>query len=262
MIILCFRVINVTTKVQEDLKMERKEIVKILGEHFGVKPRYLGVPSCAYQIKAEGGEEFIIDREGKIKNSEGIEFEFERLINGPGEEPLKEEITAKDISFPIDGHTGVTLRNLVNMISSKQSLIKKALGIEKDIVTAEFVEAINNVSLATIEDFKIVADEIGIEKIPGLEFNFEKRVLTFGFIKTFEDRKIANLFAKALNESALKLKQSSPKPTETDNEKFTFRTWLMRLGFVGADYKKAREVMLRDLQGNGAFRKGKPQAEH
>lgn len=242
--------------------MERKEIVKILGDHFGVKAKYLGAPSFAYQIKTEGGEEFIIDREGRIKNSEGVEFEFERLINDPEEEHLKQEIIVQDIYIPMDGHTGVTLRNLVNMINSKQSLIKKALEIETDIITAEFVEAINNVRLATIEDFKAAANEIGIEKVPGIEFNFEKRALTFGFIKTFGDREIADLFAKALNESALKLKQSSPKPTETDNEKFTFRTWLIRLGFVGADYKKAREVLLKNLQGNGAFRKGKPQAEH
>ena len=63
------------------------------------------------------------------------------------------------------------------------------------------------------------------------------------------------LFARALNESAKNLKQSSAKPTETDNEKFTMRTWLVRLGFVGSDYKRAREILLRNLEGNGAFRK-------
>lgn len=59
----------------------------------------------------------------------------------------------------------------------------------------------------------------------------------------------------ALNESAKKLKHSSPTPTETDSDKFTFRTWLIRLGFIGADYKKAREVLLKNLQANGAYRK-------
>jgi hypothetical protein len=33
--------------------MDRKEIVKALGEHFGVKPEYLGVPSFAYKIEIE-----------------------------------------------------------------------------------------------------------------------------------------------------------------------------------------------------------------
>lgn len=50
--------------------MNRKEMVKVLGEHFGVKPKYLGVPSCNYQIETEA-ETFIIDRTGQITTLEG-----------------------------------------------------------------------------------------------------------------------------------------------------------------------------------------------
>ena len=85
---------------------------------------------------------------------------------------------------------------------------------------------------------------------------------SFNFINIIEDNEAAIQFLKALNENAKKLKQSSPKPTETDNEKYTFRTYLVRLGFIGQGYKKAREVLLKNLQGNGAFRKGRPQPEH
>ena len=239
--------------------MDRKEIVKILGEHFGVKPKYLGVPSFSYQIQAES-ETYIVDIEGKIKNPEGIEFELERLLQSPEIEEEKEQFTTEGIELSMDGHTGVTLRNLVNMIYSKQRLIKKSLQVESDIVTAEFVEAINRIRIVTIEDFKAAAEEIGIEKVPGIWFDFQKKMLTLGFVKNIEDNEIAVQFAKALNESAKKLKQSSPKPTDTDNEKFTFRTWLIRLGFVGTDYKKAREVLLKNLEGDGAYRK-KPEAE-
>lgn len=228
--------------------MDRKELVKILGEHFGVKPKYMGAPSFAYQIQTEG-ETFIVDREGKITNLEGIEFELDTLLND-----TKEEITTVEISISMDGHTGVTLRNLVNMIFSKQRLIKKSLGIEEDIVTAEFVERINSVRLVTIEDFEVSAFDIGIEKVPGICFDFQKKTIAFNFINTFEDTETKVRFVTALNESAKNLKQSSPKPTETDNEKFTMRTWLVRLGFVGADYKKAREALLKNLEGNGAYR--------
>lgn len=240
--------------------MDRKEMVKILSKHFGVKPKYMGAPSFAYQIQTEENA-FIIDREGKIRNSEGIEFELERLLNGEEEEALKDVTTSEEIAFSMDGHTGVTLRNLVNMINSKQSLIKKVFRLRENIVTAEFVKGINDVRIATIEDFEAAALEVGTENIPGIYFDFRKKTITFDFIKTFEDTEVAGQFVKALNESAKRLKQSSPKPTETDNEKFTFRTWLIRLGFIGAEYKKAREVLLKNLEGNGAFRKGKPQAE-
>jgi hypothetical protein len=241
--------------------MERKELVKLLGEHFGVIPKYMGVPSFAYQIKTREGKVFTINREGKIINEEGIEVEFERLLNGREEEIAKEEFRTEEATLSMDGHTGVTLRNIVNMINSKQNLIKKALKLETDIVTPEFVEGINSVSILTIEHFKASVEDIGIEKAPGIWFDFQKKTISFDFIRTFEDTEVAIQFVKALNESAKKLKQASPKPTETDNEKFTFRTWLVRLGFVGFEYKKAREVLLNNFKGNGAFRKGKPSSQ-
>lgn len=240
--------------------MDRKEIVKILGEHFGVKPKYLGLPSLSFQITTAEGKIFIIDREGHIKNVEGTEFELESLLDDNKEDPAEESLR-EEISVPMDGHTGITLRNLVNMINSKQSLIKKALKIETDIVTPEFVEGINNIKIVTIEDFKAALENIGIEKVPGIRFGFQEKSISFDFIRDFEDIESAIQFAKALNENAKILKQSSPKPTITDNEKFTFRTFLVRLGFVGPGYKKAREVLLKNLGGNGAFRKGKPDAE-
>lgn len=234
--------------------MNRKESVKILYEYFGVKPQYMGVPSFAYEIETTKGT-ITIDKEGKIKNSEGYELRLEELLKDNEELELQEEIPKKEIQviFSMDGHTGVTLRNLINMISSKQSLIKKVLELEGDIVTPEFVESINGVRIDTIEDFKIAALEIGLKECPGINFDFEKETLKFNFI---EDEPVT-LFAEALNESSKKLKYSSPKEKQTDNEKYTFRTWLLRLGFIGDRYKQARKELLKNLGGKGAFRKGK-----
>lgn len=238
--------------------MDRKETVKILGEHFGVKPQYMGVPSFAYEIETAKGA-ITIDKEGKIKNSEGEELKLEELLNGSEDggsqaDPSKEESGA---IFSMDGHTGVTLRNLVNMISSKQSLIKKALELQEDIVASEFVEGINSVRIDTIEDFKTAALDIGLEKCPGVNFDFEKGTLQFNIITT----ETATLFAEALNESSKKFKYSSPKERHTDNEKYTFRTWLLRIGFIGDRYKQGRKELLKNLGGNSAFRKGKEGAK-
>ena len=233
--------------------MDRKETVKILGEHFGAKPEYMGVPSFAYQIKSPQGI-ITVDKEGGIKNSEGIEVELEELLNDFKEEPIKEKNIASELTFSMDGHTGITLRNLVNMVSSKQTLIKKALGIETEIVTKEFVEGINNIRISSIEDFKTAVLDIGAEKCPGISFDFEKETLEFKFIKGIENAEIAVQFAEALNESSKKFKHSSPKERKTDNEKYVFRTWLLRLGFIGDGYKEARKELLKNLGGNSAFR--------
>lgn len=151
--------------------MNRKELVRILGEYFGVKPKYMKTPSFAYQIQTET-DTFIIDRESKIINIEGIEFELERLLYGPQAEIERGENFNEELVISMDGHTGVTLRNLVNIISSKQRLIKKELEFETDIVTDEFVEGINNVRLLTLEDFKASAEEIGLEKVPGIFLDY------------------------------------------------------------------------------------------
>lgn len=236
--------------------MDRKETVKILGERFGVKPEYMGVPSFAYQIQTSGGI-ITIDKDGKIKNSKGVEVELEELLNDFQEESVKAEAEHSEIIFSMAGHTGITLRNLINMISNKQTLIKKALDIETDIVTGEFVEGINNARIVSIEDFKTAVLEIGEEKCPGISFDFKKETLEFKFIKGFENAEIASQFAEALNESSKKFKHSSPKERQTDNEKYTFRTWLLRLGFIGDGYKEARKELLKNLNGNGSFRNEK-----
>ena len=46
------------------------------------------------------------------------------------------------------------------------------------------------------------------------------------------------------------------KDKQVDNEKYAMRCFLLRLGFIGEEYKKARAILLRNLDGNSAFRSG------
>ena len=62
-------------------------------------------------------------------------------------------------------------------------------------------------------------------------------------------------FITVLIRASKELKHASAKVVETDNEKYAFRTWLVRLGMVGSEYKKARKILLENLSGNGAFRR-------
>lgn len=61
-------------------------------------------------------------------------------------------------------------------------------------------------------------------------------------------------FISRLCDMAKNVKRVSSKPTETDNDKYTFRYFLLRLGFSGKEYKIARKILLRNLTGNSAFR--------
>lgn len=44
------------------------------------------------------------------------------------------------------------------------------------------------------------------------------------------------------------------QPRDEDNEKYAFRCFLLRLGFIGPEYKKQRKVLLSNLSGSAAFK--------
>ena len=61
-------------------------------------------------------------------------------------------------------------------------------------------------------------------------------------------------FCLALSQMAKTVKTASPRPQQNENPKYAMRTWLLRLGFVGDEFKTARDVLTRRLDGNGAYR--------
>jgi anti-sigma-K factor RskA len=57
-----------------------------------------------------------------------------------------------------------------------------------------------------------------------------------------------------VNEKVEEVKRASRKITISDNFRYTFRTWLLRLGMIGDEYRVARKLLLANLEGNIAFR--------
>lgn len=229
--------------------MSRKEMVRQLAEHLGIQAKYLGVPSFAYQVG-----DFMVDRDGLITDDKGEMVELEMIISGEAkavEEPTAtEEITTIEVGLPLDGHDTRTLKNLINMIYSRQELIKKALKITDDMVDKKFVEELKTVEPRDLNDF------INLSQGKCCGIHFAADTVTFishltqpDEIKAFTD------FIGLLNVKAKALKYASAKPVITDNEKYTFRAWLMWLGMIGVEYKIARKVLLQNLSGNTAFRK-------
>ena len=241
--------------------MERKEIIKALGEHFGVEPKYMGVPSFAYQIET-ADDTYTIDRAGKITTSKGIEVGLESILNGGKAEDTSEptaETTIFEVAVPMEGHTGITLKNLVNVIYSKQALIKKSLGLTVNIIDGEFCRGINEAKTETLDDFKTTIEGIGTDKCLGIGFDFNNSTITFKFLEgeaSPEKVKAFTQLVALLNQNAKALKHASAKAKDTDNDKFTFRVFLIRLGMVGDEFKIARKVLLEKLEGNSAFRSG------
>lgn len=247
--------------------MDRKEMIRLLEAHSGAKVKYMGAPSFDYQITVRG-ETYRIAKDCVMRDGDGNEIDFETLlqltVEGMPEDNFSTEEAETDtlieIAVPMEGHTGQTLRNIVNMVYSKQEHLKKAFGIDTDIVSMEFVDAINTERIKTLEQFKDFSERIGTGKCPGISFDFDEKTIVFKFrIRSEESEKVeaGTKLVSLLCKSAKEQKHASFKPSADDNMKFTMRVWLIRLGFVGDEYKEARKTMLKPLEGNGAFRNGK-----
>lgn len=244
--------------------MTRKELVQALETKWGVKANYLGVPSCAYEINCAEGS-FKVDRHGLIKDMEGREFSAEELLSQPKAEPTEEPESIEPselrigeyvVELPLEGHTAASLRNLVNMLASKQHLLVSAFGLTEPLIDTNLAEDLHQRPMEDMDSFKTAWTDVETQRSLGLEMNFEKHTLAIKLLKDnpTPDEMAAFLdLAACMNENARKLKYSSFKPAQEDNPKYAMRTWLLRLGMSGDAFKKTRKVLLACLSGSAAF---------
>lgn len=242
--------------------MDRKEMVKRLGEFLEVKPKYLGVPTFAYVIVTED-ETYTIDRQGTITDSSGDVKNYNEIVNPP--EPRKNlesaaalELDGIEITLPLAGHTGNTLRNIINMLYSKQHLIMMAFESNEPLMDEAFPEDLSEKKTETIGNFQKALEEIGHEKTPNLAFDFENETITIKLAaQSLDSEKVAafqDLIA-FIERNAKKQKRATFKQSQVENPKYSFRTWLIRLGMNGPEYKTTRKVLLKNLSGSAAYRK-------
>ena len=177
----------------------------------------------------------------------------------PEAEDQPEEVPLDlELAFPVSQHNGVTLRNLVNLLYSRGKLIGKATGghfhveeglVEKlkdDSCTFAIMNFINAVS-----DYET---EHGVA-LEGLKITTEK--VTFTGFPTAPDHEHLTAFAQLavlMNQQAISQKRIQAKDVNDENEKYALRTWLLRLGMNGPDFKETRKILMENLSGHAAFR--------
>ena len=138
---------------------------------------------------------------------------------------VEDEPVTLTISMPRNFFAEQSMNNLLQLIANKETLLKHALNTE---------------SLAVNECEETV-------EFPW--FTVEKDGDGDAYAK----------FITMLCEFAKNLKRVVNKPDTSDNEKYAFRCFLLRLGMIGEEYKPVRRVLLRNLTGSSAFRHGKPE---
>lgn len=211
---------------------KRKELVSLIANFTGCDAHYKGAPSFAYEV-----DYFTIDRNGAVSFDDSADSEvIERLLqmlydNSFVAEPAEESdgSTGIAIQIPAEELTEAQLLNLHAILDAKGSLIKKALDI----------------------------DSLPVGRIDGrLDFPW------FSADSTPEEMQAYMKFITALCDMAKNQKRITAKEKTVDNEKYAFRCFLLRLGFIGAEYKTDRKILLRNLSGSSAFKAPKKVEEN
>lgn len=160
--------------------------------------------------------------------------------------------------FPISQHNGVTLRNLVNLIYSRGELISKATGGHFR-VSEELVDALKADSCTfTVANFLHAVSDFESQHgsaIEGLKFETEKVCFTgFPTAADMDHLTAYGHLAILMNQQAISQKRIQAKEVNDANEKYALRTWLLRLGMNGPDFKQTRKILMENLSGHAAFR--------
>lgn len=215
-------------KITYELKgQQRRELVQAISEVLNTVAKYRSVPTCAYEIG-----DLVLDREGSIILSDSMApAEIDRLVKaleGKGFRATNYGDNAFDgveVSMPREMFTDKALENLRKIVEAKGELMGKAIG--------------------TL-DLRIIENDVKV-RFPW-------------FPKTEDSDEVGYYmkFTEALCKMAIDRNRVASTPKKSENEKYDFRCFLLRLGFIGDEYKGFRKFMMRNLSGNAAFKSGKP----
>ena len=247
---------------------ERKSLVGAISQELNAPTNYLGAPTFAYEV---GG--YHIDKNGILRGDdnpglvtdlqglhdfkaiteeydtplpeaeqvpEDVQVPYEAALGGrvspycDYEEPPAYgepeqgdalETNLLTIEMPRSTFTDMALENLKRLVESKTSLIQKALGTDcTHIITGEET----------------------------ISFPWFQGELTSDDVKAYTH------FITALCEMAKTQQRVNATEKQVENEKYAFRCFLIRLGFIGSEYKTERKILLKNLSGNSAFKNGAP----
>ena len=237
------------------LTKNRRELVDAIGTLTGNKMRYQGPPNFMY---TDGT--FSIDREGNLIVEEYVlnlgvlkELAAQKLID----DSWDEDRSILSIDIPIGAHTAKSLTNLIQIIWNKEDLINKAVGATTGFqISHRFIERLLVEPQTSISEFLFLWESLGGEEATrGITFD-DKKIHFIGFPYTEEPEWIRAYMdlATAICKEALITKKVKCEQAVSDNERYYFRVWLVRIGFTGDSFKSSRKVLLSNLEGNCAFR--------
>ena len=220
----------------------RKEMVKIISEILKMKEIYLGMPSCAYVIN-----NLTVSQNGTLIYDDRTE---NSVIEKVMEELSRAGFVAENIA------TSESKTNETNSTTGDNNIAhSENVGLTVAIPRESFTEeALQNLQKLIDAKGHLIKKALAVNSLP-IEVNDEK--ILFPWFQDVKDRETIDAytnFITALCNMAKTQNRITAKEKSTDNEKYAFKCFLLRLGFIGQQYKTARKILLRNLSGSSAFK--------
>ena len=280
----------------------RCKAAKLVAEYFGTESSYMGGPYSAYTVKDTQDRvwKFVFDSSieaqkklgGEICRASGehkvelvspicvyadipVVQELVRRLRGAG--AFSNDSCGIHIHVDASAFDARTLRNLTNIMASKEDMIYKALrvNVEREHrycrkTDTRWLEELNRRKPKTTEEVRRIWYNQNPDSTTRAHYHssryrclnlhsvFTKGTVEFRLFNS-EIRHAGRIKAYlqlclAITAQALNQQSASRIKTQTDNEKYTFRTWLLRLGLIGDEFKTARTHLLEHLDGCIAWR--------
>ena len=222
---------------------ERKKLVAAISHELDIPSRYLAAPTFAYQIG-----DYHVDKDGTLTGPSNLEL-VEALLSEHGmivlsienEHDESQKVTQEQaessenasttdrltVEVPLGGFAPDKLENLHKLVQSKAELIKMALGAEE--LPIQITEST-------------------------IKFPWFGAEITDGDVAYAYSVLISLLCNTAKRKTRVTAKE---RPIE-GSPKYAMRCFLLSIGMIGDVYKAARKILLSKLDGNSAWKNGRP----
>jgi hypothetical protein len=215
---------------------KRKEAADCIGTAIGIPPVYMKAPTYAYSIgKAILDRNAVLSLPYLSKTTQSAVLSALRTagflpegVEDVADTPVPKAILDRlVIQLPHADFSDIALDNLDKLIASKATLLSHALGTDKEALTI-----VRNGATATLD-------------FPWFNVN-----------ATPDEIAAYTQLVKALCDMAKKQQRILATDKSVENEKYAFRCFLLRLGFIGETYATTRKILLQNLSGNGSHKSG------
>jgi hypothetical protein len=240
----------------------RKALVEAISQELNAPVKYLGAPTFTYEV-----DSYNVDRNGVLAGKDNPVLvadllglhDFKAVCEEYDAPPPEAEPVPEDLQIPYEDALGGRISPYRDY---EEPPLHDSIGQEADSLTIEMPRA--DFTDAAIENLKrlvesketLIKKALDADSVPVI---VEEEIISFPWFRgerNSDEIKAYTHFIAALCEIAKTLKRVNAREKDVENEKYAFRCFLLRLGFIGPEYKAERKILLSKLTGSSAFRSG------